>query len=150
MKQLVYFFMIGFAFTALQVATVADGDDGPDCETMGAPGSAARTMCEGKTADGDVVAKPSFGERVKSFFGVDAKDALPPTGEPGEPPVDVEIVDTLGGGNATTAGAIDDKVDAARAVRVQECLEKSDPLLMVGGEYSASTREYCQGPGSDE
>ena len=56
----------------------------------------------------------------------------------------------LDDGNAATARAIDDKVNAARDVRIQECLEKSDPLLMVGGEYSAGTREYCQGAGSDE
>jgi len=36
---------------------------------------------------GDAAAKPSLGERVKRFFGVGAKDALPPTGAPGTPPM---------------------------------------------------------------
>ena len=39
----------------------------------------------------------------------------------------------LDDGNAATARAIDDKVNATRDVRIQECLEKSDPILMVGG-----------------
>ena len=66
MNKFVYFLAVGLAFTALQVATVeaaedcmshpagparaaceaSGGDGGPDCEAMGAPGSAARTACE--------------------------------------------------------------------------------------------------------
>jgi hypothetical protein len=57
---------------------------------------------------------------------------------------------TMNAGNAAAASAIDDKVKAARDVRAQKCLEKSDSLLMVGGKYSAGTRDYCQGAGSDE
>jgi|SaaInlStandDraft_6_1057023.scaffolds.fasta_scaffold626575_1 hypothetical protein len=37
MNKFVYFMAAGLAFTALQVATVADADDSPDCEAMGAP-----------------------------------------------------------------------------------------------------------------
>ena len=75
MKQLVYFLMVSLAFTALQVATVEAQSVDPTTVVppTGAPGAPPM---------GDAAAKPSLGERVKSFFGMGTKDATPPTGAP--------------------------------------------------------------------
>ena len=112
MKKFVCFLMVGLAFTVLQVSTVAAqtgapvltiGD--PACATVppaagcpaGSPGMMGdpnmppptvgpdgRPMGDpsGMPPMGDAAAKPSLGERVKSFFGMGTKDATPPTGAP--------------------------------------------------------------------
>ena len=131
MKKLFGFLMVGLAFTALQVATVQAEEDcsrGTQCfdDKQNKSDDVEAQSVDPTTVPpltGDAAAKPSFGERVKSLFGVGAKDALPPTGAPGEPPVDVEIVDALGGGNAAAALAVDGEVDAASAARVQKCID---------------------------
>ena len=53
---------------------LAEADRDPGCPPMAPP-------------MGDAAAKPSLGERVKSFFGIGTEDAAPPTGAPGGPPM---------------------------------------------------------------
>jgi len=78
MNRLVYFLIVGLAVIALQATTVeAQGGDPNMPPPTGAPGAPPM---------GDATAKPSLGERVKSFFGIGTKDATPPTGAPGAPP----------------------------------------------------------------
>ena len=74
MNRLVCFLIVGLAVIALQATTVeAQGGDPNMPPPTGAPGAPPM---------GDAAAKPSLGERVKSFFGMDTKDATPPTGAP--------------------------------------------------------------------
>ena len=54
---------------------------------MGDPNMPPPTGAPGAPPMGDAAAKPSLGERVKSFFGMGTKDATPPTGAPGAPPI---------------------------------------------------------------
>ena len=93
MNRLVCFLIVGLAVIALQATTVeAQGGDpnmapptaaapgGPP--TAAAPGGPPTAAAPGGPPMGDSAAKPSLGERVKSFFGMDTKDATPPTGAP--------------------------------------------------------------------
>ena len=54
----------------------------PGGPPMGDPSGMPPTGALGAPPKGDATAKPSLGERVKSFFGMDTKDATPPTGAP--------------------------------------------------------------------
>ena len=95
MKQLVYFLIVGLAVIALQATTVeAQGGDpnmppptgAPGAPPMGDPNMPPPTGAPGAPPMGDAAAKPSLGERVKSFFGMGTQDATPPAGDPGMPP----------------------------------------------------------------
>ena len=66
---------------------LAEADRDPDCPPMASmtgddTGMAPPTGEPGAPPMGDAAAKPSLGERVKSFFGMGTKDATPPTGAP--------------------------------------------------------------------
>ena len=91
MKKFVCFLMVGLAFTVLQVSTVAAQTGAPGGPPMGdpnmpppmgAPGGPPMGDPNMPPPMGDAAAKPSLGERVKSFFGMGTKDATPPTGAP--------------------------------------------------------------------
>ena len=91
MNRLVCFLIVGLAVIALQATTVeAQGGDpnmppptgAPGAPPMGDPNMPPPTGAPGAPPMGDAAAKPSLGERVKSFFGMGTKDATPPTGAP--------------------------------------------------------------------
>ena len=97
MQKLFNFLMVGLTFAVLNVGTV----EAADCSEF-TPGTPPFQSC---------VARNTSDEGNQS--GGDAgAGALENAAIPGGHPVDAEIVDRLGGGNATAARAIDDKVDA--------------------------------------
>jgi len=126
MQKLFNFLMVGLTFAVLNVGTV----EAADCSDF-TPGTPPFQSCvaqnqesAGGTAAADCsdftpgtppfqscVARNTSDEGNQS--GGDAgAGALENAAIPGGNPVDAEIVDRLGGGNATAARAIDDKVDA--------------------------------------
>ena len=71
---------------------LAEADRDPGCPPMASmtgddTGMAPPTGEPGAPPMGDAAAKPSLGERVKSFFGMGTEDATPPAGDPGMPPM---------------------------------------------------------------
>ena len=124
MQKLFNFLMVGLTFAVLNVGTV----EAADCSDF-TPGTPPFQSC---------VARNTSDEGNQS--GGDAgAGALENAAIPGGHPVDAEIVDRLGGGNATAARAIDDKVDAdaaaALAASIATCL----------AEHAGNTEEYCRG-----
>ena len=124
MQKLFNFLVVGLTFAVLNVGTV----EAADCSDF-TPGTPPFQSC---------VARNTSDEGNQS--GGDAgAGALENAAIPGGHPVDAEIVDRLGGGNATAARAIDDKVDAdaaaALAAWIATCL----------AEHAGNTEEYCRG-----
>jgi hypothetical protein len=75
--------LFGLAFTALQIVTVGAQTGDPEMAPMGAPDTAPMGAPDmvpmGDTANAPTV---GLGQRIKNLFGIDAKDAAPPTGAP--------------------------------------------------------------------
>ena len=102
MKKILYFLMVGLAFTALQVVTVGAQTGDPSCAPtasgtlpphctggQGDPNMTPPTGVTGGPPMGDTANAPKvgLGQRIKNLFGMGAKDVAPPTGAPGTAPM---------------------------------------------------------------
>ena len=125
MQKLFNFLMVGLTFAVLNVGTV----EAADCSEF-TPGTPSFQSC---------VAQNEMSAEENQSGGGAGAGALENAAIPSGNPVDAEIVDRLGGGNATAARAIDDKVDAdaaaALAASIATCL----------AEHAGNTEEYCRG-----
>ena len=156
MQKLFNFLMVGLTFAVLNVGTV----EAVDCSdfTPGTPPFQSCVAQNQESAGGTPAADCSdFTPGTPPFQSCVARNtsdegnqsggdagagALENAAIPGGHPVDTEIVDRLGGGNALAARAIDDNVDAdaaaAKAARVQRCIDD-----MLENEPGKNAEEYC-------
>ena len=106
MQKLFNFLMVGLTFAVLNVATVAAqiSSDHPCYDIDPSNGGRDGHACWPEGED------PSVSVEASGDSGDGGAGAMENAAVPGGHPVDAEIVDRLGGGNAAGASAIDDKV----------------------------------------